>query len=75
MRCLSHEFIFKTEKCMKGSYKFMKKTRICYFCARKVKHDYGLTELDLLENNFYKNFLKSGSLSPKYLPLSMGISE
>ena len=75
MRCLSHEFIFKSEKCMKGSYKFMKKTRICYFCARKLKQLYGLTESDLLENNSYKNFLKSGSLSPKYLPLSMGISE
>jgi len=75
MRCLSHEFIFKTEKCMKGSYKFMKKTRICYFCARKLKQLYGITESDLLENNFYKNFLKSGSLSPEYLPLSMGISE
>ena len=75
MRCLSHFFVFKSEKCMKGSYKFMKKTRICYFCARKLKHDYGLTESDLLENNFYKNFLKSGSLSPEYLPLSTGISE
>ena len=75
MRCLSHEFIFKSEKCMKGSYKFMKKTRICYFCARKLKQLYGITESDLLENNFYKKFLKSGSLSPKYLPLSIGISE
>ena len=75
MRCLSHEFVFKTEKCMKGSYKFMKKTRICYFCARKLKQLYGITESDLLENNSYKKFLKSGSLSPKYLPLSMGISE
>ena len=53
----------------------MKKTRICYFCARKLKQLYGLTESDLLENNFYKNFLKSGSLSPEYLPLSTGISE
>ena len=75
MRCLSHNFIFKTEKCMKGSYKFMKKTRICYFCARKLKQLYGITESDLLENNSYKKFLKSGSLSPKYLPLSIGISE
>ena len=75
MRCLSHFFIFKTEKCQKGSYKFMKKTRICYFCARKLKQLYGITESDLLENNSYKKFLKSGSLSPKYLPLSMGISE
>ena len=75
MRCKSHFFIFKTEKCMKGSYKFMKKTRICYFCARKLKQLYGITESDLLENNSYKNFLKSGSLSPEYLPLSMGISE
>ena len=75
MRCLSHFFIFKTEKCQKGAYKFFKKTRICYFCVRKLKYDYGLTESDLLENNFYKNFLKSGSLSPEYLPLSTGISE
>ena len=53
----------------------MKKTGICYFCMRYLKKNYGLTESDLLENNFYKKFLKSGSLSPKYLPLSMGISE
>jgi len=44
---------------MKGAYKFFKKTRICYFCARKLKHDYGLTESDLLENNFYKKFISS----------------
>ena len=75
MRCLSHEFVFKTYKCQKGAYKFFKKTRICYFCMRYLKKNYGITESDLLENNFYKNFLKSGSLSPKYLPLSMGISE
>ena len=75
MRCKSHIFIFKTEKCMKGSYLFMQKTRICYYCARYLKKMYGLTESDLLENDFYKKFLKSGSLSPKYLPLSMGISE
>jgi len=75
MRCKSHFFIFKTDKCMKGSYLFMQKTRICYFCARKLKKMYGFTESDLLENDFYKNFLKSGSLSPKYLPLSIGISE
>ena len=59
MRCLSHFFVFKTEKCMKGSYKFMKKTRICYFCARKLKQLYGLTESDLLENNFYKKFIST----------------
>ena len=75
MRCLSHNFIFKTDKCQKGAYKFFKKTRICYFCARYLKKNYGITESDLLENNFYKNFLKSGSLSPEYLPLSIGISE
>ena len=75
MRCKSHFFIFKTEKCMKGAYKFMKKTAICYFCARYLKKNYGITESDLLENNSYKKFLKSGSLSPKYFPLSMGISE
>jgi len=75
MRCKSHFFVFKTDKCQKGAYKFFKKTRICYFCARYLKKNYGITESDLLENNFYKKFLKSGSLSPKYLPLSMGISE
>ena len=75
MRCKSHFLLFKTDKCMKGAFKFMKKTAICYFCARKLKKMYGLTESDLLENDFYKKFLKSGSLSPKYLPLSIGISE
>jgi len=75
MRCKSHFFIFKSDKCMKGSYDFMKNTGICYFCMRYLKKMYGLTESDLLKDKFYKNFLKSGSLSPKYLPLSMGISE
>jgi len=75
MRCKSHIFIFKSDKCMKGSYDFMQKTQICYFCMRQLKKMYGLTESDLLKDKFYKNFLKSGSLSPKYLPLSMGISE
>ena len=75
MRCKSHFIIFKTEKCMKGAYKFMRKTAICYFCARYLKKRYGFTESDLLENDFYKKFLKSGSLSPKYFPLSIGISE
>ena len=59
MRCLSHFFLFKTEKCMKGSYKFMKKTRICYFCMRYLKKNYGITESDLLEKNFYKKFISS----------------
>ena len=75
LRCLSHEFLFGVDKCMKGSYKFMQKTRICYYCVRQLKKMYGFTESDLLKNDLYKNFLKSGSLSPKYLPLSMGISE
>ena len=75
MRCLSHFFVFKTNKCQKGAYKFFKKTRICYFCMRYLKKNYGITESDLLENNSYKKFLKSGSLSPEYLPLSIGISE
>lgn len=75
MRCKSHIFIFKSDKCMKGAYFFMRKTGICYFCMRYLKKNYGITESDLLEKNFYKNFLKSGSLSPKYFPLSMGISE
>ena len=59
MRCKSHIFIFKTEKCMKGSYLFMQKTAICYFCARQLKKMYGLTESDLLENELYKNFISS----------------
>ena len=75
MRCKSHFFIFKSDKCMKGSYDFMKNTGICYFCMRYLKKMYGLTESDLLKDKFYKNFLKSGSLSPEYLPLSIGISE
>ena len=75
MRCKSHFFIFKSDKCMKGSYDFMKNTGICYFCMRYLKKNYGITESDLLKDKFYKNFLKSGSLSPKYLPLSIGISE
>jgi len=32
MRCKSHIFIFKSDKCMKGAYNFMRKTSICYFC-------------------------------------------
>ena len=75
MSCKSHNFIFKTDKCMKGSYDFQKKNWIFYFCMIYLKKNYGITESDLLRENFYKNFLKSGSLSPKYLPLSMGISE
>ena len=75
MRCKSHIFIFKTDKCMKGSYLFMQKTAICYFCAKQLKKMYGLTESDLIKDDFYKKFLKSGSLSPKYFPLSIGISE
>ena len=59
MRCKSHVFIFKTEKCMKGSYLFMQKTRICYFCARKLKKMYGFNEEILLKDKFYKNFISS----------------
>ena len=59
MRCLSHEFVFKTDKCQKGAYKFFKKTRICYFCMRYLKKNYGITESDLLEKNFYKKFISS----------------
>ena len=59
MRCKSHFLLFKTDKCMKGAFKFMKKTAICYFCARKLKKIYGFTEHDLLENNFYKNFIST----------------
>ena len=59
MRCKSHFLIFKTDKCMKGSFEFMKKTAICYFCARKLKKIYGFTENDLLKDNFYKNFIST----------------
>jgi hypothetical protein len=59
MRCKSHFFIFKSEKCQKGSYKFMKKTAICYFCVRYLKKNYGITESDLLENDLYKKFISS----------------
>ena len=44
---------------MKGAFKFMKKTSICYFCARKLKKIYGFTENDLLKDNFYKNFIST----------------
>ena len=56
MRCLSHEFLFGVDKCMRGSYKFMRKTRICYFCVRKLKHDYGLNEEKLLDKELFKKF-------------------
>jgi hypothetical protein len=57
MRCKSHFLLFKTDKCMKGSFEFMKKTSICYFCARKLKKMYGFTENDLLKNDFFKHFI------------------
>ena len=57
MRCKSHIFIFKSDKCMKGSYDFHKKTGICYFCMRQLKKMYGLTESDLLKDKFYKKFI------------------
>jgi len=60
MRCKSHIFIFKTDKCMKGSYLFMRKTAICYFCARQLKKMYGFTEEILIKDEFYKNFISSG---------------
>jgi len=59
MRCKSHIFIFKTDKCMKGSYDFHKKTGICYFCMRQLKKMYGLTESDLIKNKFYKKFIST----------------
>jgi len=59
MRCKSHFFIFKTEKCMKGAYKFMRITSICYFCARYLKKGYGFTESDLVKNDLYKKFISS----------------
>ena len=60
------------ERCI---YLHEKNRNLLLLCMRYLKKNYGITESDLLEENFYKNFLKSGSLSPKYLPLSMGISE
>ena len=59
MRCKSHIFIFKSDKCMKGSYDFHKKTGICYFCMRQLKKMYGITESDLLKNKFYKKFIST----------------
>ncbi len=59
MRCLSHEFLFGVDKCMKGSYKFMQKTRICYYCVRQLKKTYGLTNEDLLYNDLFKKFTGS----------------
>ena len=59
MRCKSHIFIFKSYKCMKGSYDFMRKTSICYFCMRQLKKMYGLTESDLLKDKFYKKFIST----------------
>ena len=59
MRCKSHIFIFKSDKCMKGSYDFMKNTGICYFCMRQLKKMYGLTESDLLKDKLYKKFIST----------------
>ena len=59
MRCKSHFFIFKTDKCMKGAYFFMRETGICYFCMRQLKKMYGITESDLLRENFYKKFIST----------------
>jgi len=59
MRCKSHIFIFKSDKCMKGAYDFMQKTAICYFCMRQLKKMYGITESDLLKNKFYKKFIST----------------
>jgi hypothetical protein len=59
MRCKSHIFIFKSDKCMKGAYNFMRKTSICYFCMRQLKRMYGITESDLLKDKFYKKFIST----------------
>ena len=59
MRCKSHIFIFKSDKCMKVSYDFHKKTGICYFCMRQLKKMYGLTESDLLKDKLYKKFIST----------------
>ena len=37
MRCLSHIFIFKKDRTFKNFYPGMEKTRICYFCVKKIK--------------------------------------
>jgi hypothetical protein len=58
MRCLSHFFIFKTEKCFKNFHKDMKTTRICYYCVRELKKMKKIdTAKDLIKNDFYKNFI------------------
>lgn len=75
MRCLSHIFLLKKEKCFKNYYPGMEKTRICYFCLKKIKKIYGYTLQDLMNKELYKKFIKTGSLSPEYFPLSIGISE
>ena len=59
MRCKSHIFIFKSDKCMKGAYDFMRKTAICYFCMRQLKKMYGITESDLLKDKFYSKFIST----------------
>ena len=76
MRCLSHVLIFKHEKCFKNHYNEMNKTRICWFCVKKLRTLGYIKNLDdLLKDDYYKNFINTGSLSPWYFPLSMGISE
>ena len=37
----------------------MKITGVCYYCMRYIKKMYGLTESDLLKDNFYKKFIST----------------
>ncbi len=68
MRCLSHIFVFKEYRTFKSPCSQMEKTRICYFCSKKIKK---MSKKQL--KKFHENF--NGSLSPEYFPLSIGISE
>jgi len=72
MRCLSHIFIFKKFRTFKNFYPGMEKTRICYFCVKKIKK---MNEKQL--RSFDKEFSKIhvGSLSPEYIPILTGITE
>jgi len=59
MRCLSHIFLLKKEKCFKNYYPGMEKTRICYFCLKIIKKIYGYTLEDLMNKELYKKFISN----------------
>ena len=61
MRCLSHIFIFKKDRTFKNFYPGMEKTRICYFCVKKIKK---MNEKQL--RLFNKNFLKPNHKNQSY---------